>query len=77
MTSGVPFVASSPFESSPTRGRSTPSTPRVKAAPMKANWTRCSARTSALAPASSSVNGCSGTGTDTARAGPVDAAERA
>ena len=32
----------------------------ASAAPMKANWTRCSGRTSALAPTSSSVTGCAG-----------------
>ena len=36
---------------------------------MCANWTRCSGRTSTLAPASSSRNGAPGTGTSTASAG--------
>ncbi len=59
-TSGVPRVSSSPLESSPTRGRSMPCTTRANAAPMNANWTRCSGRTSALAPTSSSVTGSPG-----------------
>ncbi|CAB4953055.1 unannotated protein [freshwater metagenome] len=39
-TSAVPFVGSSPFESSATRGRRTPRTVRASAAPMKPNCTR-------------------------------------
>ena len=41
----------------------------MNAAPMCANWTRCSGRTSTLAPASSSRNGLPGTGTMIASAG--------
>ena len=36
---------------------------------MKANWTRCSLRTSVFAPTSSSVIGAPGTGTGVASAG--------
>jgi hypothetical protein len=68
-TSSVPLVASVPFESSATRGRSSPITASMNAAPMCANWTRCSGRTSTFAPQSSSRNGRPGTGTSTASAG--------
>ena len=40
----APLVGSSPLESSATRGRSTPITTSMNAAPMWANWTRCSGR---------------------------------
>ena len=65
----VPFEDSVPLASSATRGDSTPATASMNAAPMCANWTRCSGRTSTFAPASSSRNGAPGTGTSTARAG--------
>src|SRR5919201_3667987 len=68
-TSGVPFVSSSPIDSRPTVGRSIPSTTCASAAPMKPNCTRCSGRTSTLAPTSTIVTGCPGTGTGIARAG--------
>ena len=68
-TSGVPRLASSPLERTATRGRSTPSTACTSAAPMNANWTRCSARTSTFAPTSTSVTGLPGTGTGSASAG--------
>jgi hypothetical protein len=68
-TSPGPLVASSPLDSSATRGRSTPMTTSMNAAPMCANCTRCSGRTSTFAPASSSRNGEPGTGTSTASAG--------
>ena len=74
ITVEVPFVGSSPFESRPTRGRSTPSTICASAAPMKANWTRCSGRTSALAPTSTSVIGLPGIGTGHRERRAVDAA---
>ena len=67
-------AASSPLESSPTRGRATPSTTRASAAPMNANCTRCSRRASALAPTSSSVTGWSGTGSGQRQRRAVDAA---
>ena len=57
------------WRAAPTRGRATPSAGSMNAAPMWANWTRCSGRTSTLAPASSSRNGAPGTGTSTASAG--------
>ena len=60
------------FESSPTRGCSTPITPRMNAAPMYANWTSCSARTSTVAPTSSSRTGRPGTGTQHGQRRPVD-----
>ena len=66
---GVPLPGSSPTESSPMLGRSTPSTPSLKAAPMWANWTRCSVRTSTFAPASRNSVGRPGTGSSTATAG--------
>ena len=50
-------------------GSRTPSTVRASAAPMKANWTMCSRRASALAPTSSSVTGAPGTGSGSASAG--------
>ena len=62
-------MASVPLESSATRGEATPPTASMNAAPMCANWTRCSGRTSTLAPASSSRNGLPGTGTMIASAG--------
>ena len=68
-TSSRPLPASSPTESRPTRGRSTPSTAALKAAPRKANWTRCWARTSTLAPTSRKSTRLPGTGSCTARAG--------
>ena len=68
-TSPGPRVGSSPFESSATRGRSNPWTASMKAAPICANWMRCSGRTSTLAPTSSSRNGASGAGTTIASAG--------
>src|SRR4051812_15836227 len=68
-TSGVPFVASSPIDRSPIRGRSTPSSVSASAPPMKPNWTRCSGRTSVFAPTSTMITGCSGTGTGIASAG--------
>jgi len=68
-TSSGPREGSSPLESSATRGRRTPITTSMKAAPMCANWTRCSGRTATLAPASSSRNGAPGTGTTIASAG--------
>ena len=46
-----------------------PSTTWASAAPMKPNCTRCSARTSTLAPTSTIVTGCPGTGTGIASAG--------
>ena len=49
--------------------RSTPSTAALKAAPRKANWTRCWARTSTLAPTSRKRTGLPGTGSCTASAG--------
>ncbi len=61
-TSSRPLPASSPTESRPTRGRSTPSTAALKAAPRKANWTRCWARTSTLAPTSRKSTGLAGDG---------------
>src|SRR5512132_2126893 len=67
--SSGPFDASSPLLSSATRGRETPIAVSMNAAPMCANCTRCSGRTSTLAPASSSRNGEPGTGTSTASAG--------
>ena len=60
------------------RGRSTPSTASLKAAPRKANWTRCWARTSTLAPTSRKSTGLPGTGSWTASAGrctPLQAAQ--
>src|SRR5919108_4853281 len=68
-TSGVPLPCSSPTDSSPTRGLATPTTASMNAAPMWANWTRCSGRTSTLAPQSRSNTGPLGTGRSTARAG--------
>ena len=68
-TSSRPLPASSPTESRPTRGRATPSTASLKAAPRKANWTRCWARTSTLAPTSRKSTGLPGTGSRTASAG--------
>ena len=68
-TSSVPFVGSVPLERSATRGRVMPMTISMNAAPMWANWTRCSGRTSTFAPQSSSRNGRPGTGTSTASAG--------
>ena len=50
-------------------GRSTSSTAALKAAPRKANWTRCWARTSTLAPTSRKSTGLPGTGSCTASAG--------
>ena len=67
--SSGPFEGSSPLLSSATRGRETPIAVSMNAAPMCANCTRCSGRTSTLAPASSSRNGEPGTGTSTASAG--------
>src|SRR5215216_2195415 len=61
-TPGVPLPDSSPTDSSPTDGRSIPTTASMKPAPMYANWTRCSGRTSTLAPASSSKTGPPGIG---------------
>ena len=68
-TSALPRWGSSPLESSPTRGRATPMTALASAAPMNANCTMCSRRASAFAPTSSSVTGCSGTGSGIASAG--------
>src|SRR3954447_14405101 len=68
-TFSVPRAASVPLESSATRGEATPRTASMNAAPMCANWTRCSGRTSTLAPASKSRNGAPGTGTMMASAG--------
>src|SRR6185312_13625896 len=67
--SSGPLEGSSPLDSSATRGRETPIAVSMNAAPMCANWTRCSGRTSTLAPASSRRNGEPGTGTSTASAG--------
>ena len=66
---GRPLPASSPTVSRPTLGDSTPSTAVLKAAPRKANWTRCWARTSTLAPTSRKRTGLPGTGSCTASAG--------
>src|SRR5438132_748445 len=52
-----------------TRGRCTPKTVCASAAPMNANCTRCSRRTSAFAPTSSSITGRPGTGSGRASAG--------
>ena len=60
-----PCVGSVPLDSSATRGRSTPDTACMNAAPMWANWTRCSGRTSTLAPRRAA---------GTARPGPARAA---
>ena len=49
--SSLPFSGSSPIESSRTSGSSTPSTSSAKTEPMCANWSRCSGRASAFAPA--------------------------
>ena len=65
----MPRVDSSPTDSSATRGRATPWTTFASAEPMNANWTRCSARTSVLAPTSTSVTGAPGTGICAASAG--------
>ena len=71
-TIAVPFFASSPTESSATRGESTPSTALANAAPSTPNCTRSWLRTSVLAPTSSSSGGGPerpGTGSWTVRAG--------
>ena len=68
-TSGLPRPASSPLDSRPTRGSATPRTVRDSAAPMNANCTMCSRRTTALAPTSRSVTGWLGTGSGSASAG--------
>ena len=52
-----PFSASSPIESSRTSGSLTPRISRAKTEPMCANWRRCSARPSALAPESIRTEG--------------------
>ena len=69
ITSCVPRSCSSPFDSSPTRGRSTPQTNRASAAPMNANCTRCSGRTVTFAPRSRRVTGLPGIGIGNASAG--------
>ena len=51
-TRRLPFSGSSPIESSATVGRAAPAISLAKTAPMWANWTRCSGRASAFAPAS-------------------------
>ncbi len=76
-TVSVPFDASVPLDSSATRGEATPPTASMNAAPMCANCTRCSGRTSTLAPASSSRNGAPGTGHHDRQRRPVDARARA
>ena len=48
----LPLVGSSPIESRPTFGRSTPITSRMNCDPMIPNWSRFSARASELAPES-------------------------
>ena len=68
-TSGVPLPDSSPTDSSPTAAARSPRTASMKPAPMYANWTRCSGRTSTFAPASSSSTGPPGIGISTASAG--------
>ncbi len=68
-TISVPLVASVPLASSATRGDETPATASMNAAPMCANWTSISGRTSTFAPASSSRNGLPGTGIMIASAG--------
>ncbi len=52
-TRALPRAGSSPFDRSPMRGCSTPSTTLASAAPMNANCTMCSRLHSALAPTSS------------------------
>ena len=73
-TISVPLEGSVPLASSATRGDATPPTASMNAAPMCANWTRCSGRTSTFAPASSSRNGAPGTGNQDRQRRPVHAA---
>ena len=68
-TSALPFSSSSPIERSRTLGFSMSRISSQKTAPMWANWSRCSARASAFAPASSSTEGPSRAGSETAIAG--------
>src|SRR4051794_22630151 len=68
-TSGVPLPCSSPTDSSPTRGRSSPYAASMKQVPMYANCSRCSGLTSTLAPQSRRRTGPPGMGSSTARAG--------
>ena len=68
-TSSVPLRrAPRRWRAAPRAGAATPITTSMNAAPMCANWTRCSGRTSTLAPASSSRNGRAGHGHERRRA---------
>src|SRR4030095_12709012 len=65
----LPLLASSPIDSRPTRGRSTPKAMRANTPPMRANCRRCCGRHSTLAPASSRTAGRSRVGMAVASAG--------
>ena len=54
-TTSLPLMSSSPMLSSPTVGRSMPSTAVTSALPMTANWTSCCGVQLTLAPRSSAV----------------------
>ena len=65
----LPFDASSPIESSPTCGASTPSTSEANSAPMMPNCARCSGLGSGLAPQSIRTQGAPSAGSGTAMPG--------
>src|SRR3954451_5884930 len=67
--SWLPFSSSSPIERRRTSGFAMPTISSAKTAPMWANWTRCSGRASAFAPASIRTDGPRNAGRTTAIAG--------
>ena len=67
--SPCPWSPPSRWPAAPRAGDATPATASMNAAPMCANWTSISGRTSTFAPASSSRNGLPGTGIMIASAG--------
>ena len=65
----MPFSGSSPIESSRISGLGSSSSSPAKIEPISANWSRCSGRASAFAPASSRSDGPFAVGITTAIAG--------
>ncbi len=55
LIASLPLIASSPMLSRPTVGSSLPKIAATRALPITANWSRCSALQSTLAPRSSTV----------------------